>query len=76
MDSNIKIEDFTGIDRVISRARLEHTIYLGNAIATAIHHFARWLRQAAHAMQRGYDAELDRRAIEADTFLRRSVSHY
>jgi hypothetical protein len=76
MDSNVKIEDFAGIDHLMSRARLERNVYMANAIAGAIRGTARWLRHAAQAMQRGYDAELDRRAIEADTFLRRSVSHY
>jgi len=76
MDSNVKIEDFEGIALLTSQARLERDIYLSNAIANAIRGTARWLRKAAHTMQRGYDAELDRRAIEADAFLRRSISHH
>lgn len=75
MRSSDNYPDFAVIEAHIRRARLERSVVLGQYIAD----FAKWLgasaRSLATVMQRGYEAECDRRAIEADAFLRRSVPH-
>ncbi len=45
-------------------------------LVRAAHAIARGIRKLANAMGEGYLQELDRRAIEADAFLKRSVSRY
>jgi len=60
----------------IRRARLERSVYLAEAFATLVHRTALLLKSFAGRMSDGLAAENDRRAIEADVFLKRSVGRY
>ena len=69
--------DFGSIEDPIERARIERGAYLGTCFGSLIGEggaaLARAIKRLGAAMERGYNAELDARAIEADAFLRRSV---
>jgi len=68
--------DFTPIQVHIRRENVGRSAYVGSLIAGAGAGLARALKRLGAAMERGYAEELDRRAIEADAFLRRSVPRY
>jgi hypothetical protein len=57
----------------IRRARLERSVHLAEAFATLVHQAYLLLKAFGARMSEGLAAENDRRAIEADVFLRRSV---
>lgn len=67
---------FTPIQEYIRRANVERSVYVGNLIAEGGAALLRSLKRLGAAMERGYAEELDRRAVEADAFLRRSVPKY
>lgn len=72
--------DFIPIQPHIDRFNLQRTAGIAEDIADAARRVTlaagrAWKRFTA-AMERGYCAELDRRAVEADAFLRRSAPRY
>jgi len=68
--------DFAPIQEHIRRAQLERSAYMGRLVAEGGVALARAIKHLGATMERGYAAELDRRAVEADAFLRRSVPRY
>lgn len=68
--------DFVALGEHIRKARLECSIALGESVARIAQALGRGIRGFLGAMQHGYEAECDRRAIEADAFLKRSVPRY
>jgi hypothetical protein len=73
MSNNHINPDFASIKDQIERAHVERAAYLGQLIADGGVALARAVKRLGATMERGYNAELDRRAVEADAFLRRSV---
>jgi hypothetical protein len=72
--SRIEIQpEFASIADHIRNANLERTAYLGELIAEGGVALARALKRLGDVIGRAYDVELDKRAIEADAFLRRSI---
>lgn len=72
--SRIEIHpDFTSIEEHIRNANLQRTAYLGELIAEGGVALARSLKRLGEVIGRAYDVDLDKRAIEADAFLRRSI---
>jgi len=65
--------DFANVQQHIQRAQVERAAYVGALIAEGGAALARALKRLGAVMERGYNAELDARAIEADAFLRRAV---
>ena len=65
--------EYESLNRRIERAHAQRNAYVGELIAEGGAALGRALKRLGAVMQRGYDAELDRRAVEADAFLRRSV---
>lgn len=65
--------DFAVIEGHIRRARVERAVALSHAFVSAGEALGRGLRRLAEVFNRNLNAELDRRAIEADAFLKRSV---
>ena len=65
--------DFSVIEAHIRRARVERAVAVSHAIVGVGETIGRGLRRLANALDRGLAAERDRRAVEADAFLRRSV---
>lgn len=71
--------DFTPIQPHIDHFNLQRQAGLAQDITAAVRDVTlaagrAWKRFTA-AMERGYSAELDRRAVEADAFLRRSARY-
>jgi hypothetical protein len=73
MRSNETNPDFASVQHHIQRAQVERAAYIGGLIAEGGVALGRALKRLGAVMERGYNAELDARAIEADAFLRRSV---
>lgn len=73
--SNIP-RDFAPVESYIREARLERSVAVAQAIVDAGAAIGRGMRALFEAVGRGLEAERDRRAIEADTFLKRSVPRY
>ena len=82
MTTKTKTSDFAPIQAHIERFGLQHiadvTQGFSDAVRNAALAFRRATKRLTAAMERGYSAELDARAIEADAFMRRSsaVRHY
>jgi hypothetical protein len=67
---------YASVQEHIRRARLERSVYVAEAFATLVHRTAVALKGFFARMSEGLAAENDRRAIEADVFLKRSVGRY
>lgn len=76
MDFQKTYPDFAAIEQQVRRARLERSIAVGQVFANLAQKLGHAVTNALSSMQRGYEAERDRRAIEADAFLKRSVPRY
>jgi hypothetical protein len=74
MRQNETNPDFATVQQHIERANAQRAAYVGGLIVEGGAALARALKRLGAVMERGYNAELDARAIEADAFLRRSVS--
>lgn len=75
MDARTHYPEFLSVDEHIRRAQLERSARIAHLMAVGIDRLAAALRQAGRAMGNGLAAEMDRRAIEADAFLKRAVPH-
>ena len=68
--------EFASIERQIRQARVERAAMVGTLLARGALAIGAAFRQLGGALTRGLEAERDRRAVEADSFLRRSVPKY
>ena len=75
MDAKTHYPEFISVEEHIRRAQLQRSAHIAHLIAVGMDRLAKRLRQAALTMSDGLDAEMDRRAIEADAFLKRAVPH-
>ena len=75
MDAKTHYPEFISVEEHIRRAQLQRSAHIAHLIAVGIDRLAKGLAQAARTMSEGLDAEMDRRAIEADAFLKRAVPH-
>jgi hypothetical protein len=76
MDFKGTYPDFAAIEGHIEQARVERSVAIAQMFANAVLSAGRGLRSLGDAMGKGLAAERDRRAIEADSFLKRSVPKY
>ena len=76
MDFKKLYPDFASVEQHVRRAQVERSVYLAHAIAGFIESATHGLKRVADAMGSGLAAERDRRAVEADAFLKRSVPRY
>ena len=76
MNATLNNTDFRVIEGHIRRARVERSVAVAQSIVAIGETIGRGLRALAQALGRGLEAERDRRAIEADVFLKRSVPRY
>jgi hypothetical protein len=67
---------YADVEPLIRQARLERSVYLAEMFATLVERAVRGFKALGVRMADGLEAERDRRAIEADVFLRRSVGRY
>lgn len=68
--------DYASVEVHIQRARIERSVYLAAAIADGIMAVSRGFKRVAEKVARNMDREIERRAIESDPFLKRSVPRY
>jgi hypothetical protein len=76
MDTNLTDTDFSAIEHHIRAAHLERSVVVGRMIANLAHRLGAAVKSFFTTLDNGYAAELDRRAMEADAFLRRSAPRY
>lgn len=76
MDFKNQYPDFAGVESHILRARAQRSVYLAHVIAGFVASLGSGLRKLSDSLGSGLAAECDRRAIEADAFLKRSVPRY
>jgi hypothetical protein len=76
MDFRKDYPEFAAIESHIRRARIERSVAVSQALVAAGAGIVRGLKRLASSMGRGLEAERDRRAIESDAFLKRSVPRY
>lgn len=68
--------EFLPVEAHIRRARAERAVQVAHFVATVVERVVRGVRAMAVAFADGLHAERDRRAIEADAFLKRAVPRY
>ena len=76
MDFRIDYPEYATIEEHIRRARIERSVAVSRALVGAGEALVRGLKRLASAFGTNLEAERDRRAVEADAFLRRSVPRY
>jgi cell division inhibitor SulA len=75
---NFKTEypDFASIEEHVRAARVERSVAIATWLSNLVVASGRGLRRLLAAANSGLAQERDRRAIEADAFLKRSVPKY
>ena len=68
-----KYPDFAAVEAHIRQARAERSVYLAGVIVEAVDAVVKGFRQVVEKVGANIAAESDRRAIEADAFLKRYV---
>ena len=68
--------DFAAIEQHIRRARAERQVAIATFFVDAILATGRGLKRITQGFGQGVAAEVDRRAVESDAFLKRSVPRY
>jgi hypothetical protein len=68
--------DFAAIEGHVKSARVERSLAVAQVLAHLVLSIGRGLRNLSESMGKGLAAERDRRAVEADSFLKRSVPKY
>ena len=76
MDFKTTYPDFAAVETHIRRAHAQRSVYLAHVIAGFIESATRGLKRIGESLGNGLAAERDRRAVEADAFLKRSVPKY
>ena len=73
MDFKTQYPDFASVEHHIRRARAERSVAIAHALINVWEATERGLKRLAGALSRNLAAERDRRAIEADSFVKRWV---
>jgi hypothetical protein len=76
MSFKTEYPDFATIEEHIRRARIERAVAVSHALVAAGESIVRGLKRLATSMGKGLESERDRRAVESDAFLKRSVPRY
>ena len=71
-----KYPDFAAVEEHIRRARAERALMIATLLSNGIVAVIDGVKRLAAAAGRNLAAERDRRAIEADAFLKRAVPKY
>ena len=74
MNFQQKYPDFAAIENQIMAARVERAVYVSTAIVKGVNWVMECGKSLAAAVNRNVEAEIERRAIESDPFLKRSVT--
>ena len=73
MDFKTEYPEFASVEQHIRRARAERSVAIAHALANLWEATERGLKRLARAFSDNLAAERDRRAIEADSFVKRWV---
>ena len=76
MDFKRDYPEYAVIEEHIRRARIERAVVVSHALVAAGASIVRGLKRLATSVGGNLEAERDRRAVEADAFLKRSVPRY
>jgi len=76
MNFKDKYPDFAAIEAHIRRARAERAVAIATMLTGAIMAIVNGMKRLGSATGKGLAAERDRRAVESDAFLKRSVPRY
>ena len=76
MDIRNNYPDFAAIENHIRAARAERSVYIATLLADGIERIVRGTRRLFVDLGNGLQADWEKRAIEADTFMKRSVPRY
>lgn len=76
MKSNVNLNEYTAIEAHIRAARIERSVVVAEILAEAVQAVTNFVKGLGRTLAKGLDAECDRRAVEADAFLKRSVPRY
>ena len=68
--------EYAAIEEHIRRARAERSVAIAHMLANAIDATVRGVRSIFLDLGKGLQADWEKRAIEADSFLKRSVPRY
>ena len=71
MNFQQKYPDFAAIENQIMAARVERAVYVSTAIVKGINWVVESGKKLAAAINRNVEAEIERRAIASDPFLKR-----
>jgi hypothetical protein len=76
MSNDSRNADFRDIEAHIRRARLERSVAMAKVVADGADALGRGVSRVVGAVLGSFASARDARAIEADAFLRRSLSRY
>ena len=76
MNFSNQYPDYAVIESHIRRARAERSVAVAQAFVGMVDGVVRGVKRLVSALGRGIEAERDRRAVESDAFLKRSVPRY
>jgi hypothetical protein len=76
MDFRSEYPDYAAIEKHVRAARIERAVVVSQALIGVVDCIVRGVKRLAAALGRGIEAERDRRAVESDAFLKRSVPRY
>lgn len=75
-DFKTKYPEFASVEDLIRKAQLERSVAIADWLSELVVSTGRGVQRLVEATGSGLSAERDRRAIEADAFLKRSVPKY
>ena len=76
MNFKEKYPDFAPIAHHVQAMRLERAVYLSQVLVGALQSTIDGIKRLGSFTARNVQAERDRRAVQADAFLKRSVPRY
>ena len=75
-DFKTQYPDFASVEDLVRKAQLERSVAIATWLSDLVVGAGNGLKRLVAATGNGLAAERDRRAIEADAFLKRSVPRY
>jgi hypothetical protein len=76
MSFKTRYPEYAAIEGHVRHAHAERSVAVAQTLVAFVLAVGRGLQNLSNVMGRGYAADRDRRAIEADSFLKRSVPKY
>ena len=76
MDIKNDYPEYASIEEHIRKANAERSVYIAHLLANGVERMVRGLRSVFLDLGSGLQADWEKRAIEADSFLKRAVARY